>query len=166
MRILEMKDKYSMVVHWSEADSRYLAFVPELPGCIADGETLEEATQELVLALKDWLETAKELGMDIPPAVSREVAVKQKIALSRKQQQEIQQQIEKSVQEFAERFQEGLAAGVAETLRENLFENDEWRKRLLSVWAKAGKLVESNCGGDWAARVTIRSEGRRVVAPR
>jgi predicted RNase H-like HicB family nuclease len=71
-----MKDNYSMIARWSEADSRYLAFVPELPGCIADGETLEEATHELVLALKDWLETAKELGMDIPLPVTREDAAK------------------------------------------------------------------------------------------
>jgi predicted RNase H-like HicB family nuclease len=68
-----MKTHYSMIAHWSQADNKYVAFVPELPGCFADGETLEEVAREIGNTVKDWVETAQELGMDIPsPALYEE----------------------------------------------------------------------------------------------
>lgn len=56
--------KYEIIIHWSEGDQRYIAEVPELPGCMADGETYEEAVRNAVIS--EWIETAKSLGRDIP----------------------------------------------------------------------------------------------------
>jgi predicted RNase H-like HicB family nuclease len=62
-----MKDiKYEMVVYWSEDDDAYIAEVPELPGCMADGRTYEEAIKNTLTVIKEWIKTAMELGREIP----------------------------------------------------------------------------------------------------
>ncbi|VVB89826.1 HicB_like antitoxin of bacterial toxin-antitoxin system [uncultured archaeon] len=58
--------KYEMVVYWSENDDAYLVEVPELPGCMADGRTYEEAIKNALIIIGEWIETARELGRDIP----------------------------------------------------------------------------------------------------
>ena len=58
--------KYEIIIYWSEEDSAYLAEVPELPGCVADGETYQEALASAEVIIKEWIETAKELGRPIP----------------------------------------------------------------------------------------------------
>lgn len=61
-----MKDiKYEMVVYWSEDDDAYIAEVPELPGCMADGRTYNEAIKNTIIVIIEWIETAKELGREI-----------------------------------------------------------------------------------------------------
>jgi len=58
--------KYEMIVYWSEEDEEYIAEIPELPGCMADGATYEEALKNVQLIISEWLETAESLGREIP----------------------------------------------------------------------------------------------------
>jgi predicted RNase H-like HicB family nuclease len=61
-----MKTKYEIILYWSEADNGFLAEVPELPGCMADGQTHEEALKNAEQIIDEWIETARELGRPIP----------------------------------------------------------------------------------------------------
>jgi predicted RNase H-like HicB family nuclease len=58
--------KYEIIIFWSEEDGAYLAEVPELPGCMADGQTYREALEKAEVIIREWIETAKELGRPIP----------------------------------------------------------------------------------------------------
>ncbi len=61
-----MKSKYEIIIYWSEDDLSFIAEVPELPGCMADGQTYVEAVKNAEKIIEDWLETAKKLGRKIP----------------------------------------------------------------------------------------------------
>ena len=61
-----MESKYEIIIFWSEEDGAYLAEVPELPGCMADGQTYREALEKAEIIICEWIETAKELGRTIP----------------------------------------------------------------------------------------------------
>lgn len=63
---MEKDIKYEMVVYWSEDDDAYVVEVPELPGCMAAGRTYEEAIKNTITVIKEWIETAMELGREIP----------------------------------------------------------------------------------------------------
>ena len=56
-----------LIIFWSEEDQRYVVEVPELPGCMADGETYEEAVQNAQVIISEWIETGKALRRKIPP---------------------------------------------------------------------------------------------------
>ena len=58
--------KYEVLVYWSEEDKAYIAEVPELPGCMADGPTYEEALKNVQVIISEWIETARALGRQIP----------------------------------------------------------------------------------------------------
>lgn len=66
-----MMFKYEILIYWSEEDQAFIAEVPELPGCAADGLTYQEAIKNAEVAIKEWIETAKELGRDIPQPKGR-----------------------------------------------------------------------------------------------
>ena len=66
-----MTPKYEVIIYWSDEDQAFIAEVPELPGCAADGPTYAEALAAAEVAIKEWLETAKELGRKIPEARGR-----------------------------------------------------------------------------------------------
>ncbi|MGB5062488.1 MAG: type II toxin-antitoxin system HicB family antitoxin [Candidatus Competibacter sp.] len=61
-----MAAKYEIIIYWSKEDNVYLAEVPELPGCMADGESYQQALQNAEVVIQEWLETAQELGRQIP----------------------------------------------------------------------------------------------------
>ena len=61
-----MPIKYELIIYWSEEDKAFIAEVPELPGCMADGETYEQAVKNVRLVIEEWIETAQELGRPIP----------------------------------------------------------------------------------------------------
>ncbi len=63
--------KYEMIIYWSDEDQLYIAEVPELSGCMADGKTYEEAVKNAEKIIKEWIETAKELGRPIPQPKGR-----------------------------------------------------------------------------------------------
>lgn len=55
-----------MIISWSEEDQAYIVSVPELPGCMADGKTPEEAVKQAQIVINLWIETALEDGEEIP----------------------------------------------------------------------------------------------------
>jgi len=57
---------YEVIIYWSEEDKAFIAEVPELPGCAADGRTYQEAIANIEVVIQEWIETAKELGRAIP----------------------------------------------------------------------------------------------------
>jgi predicted RNase H-like HicB family nuclease len=63
--------KYELIIYWSEDDKRYVAEVPELPGCMADGTTYEKAVQNAQKVILEWIETAESLGREIPQPKGR-----------------------------------------------------------------------------------------------
>ena len=58
--------KYEVILYWSAEDDAFIAEVPELPGCMADGATYREALENVEQIAQEWLETARELGREIP----------------------------------------------------------------------------------------------------
>lgn len=66
-----MEFKYEMIIYWSDEDSAYIVEVPELPGCMADGKTYYEAIDNAQVVIKEWIETAKEIGRIIPKPKGR-----------------------------------------------------------------------------------------------
>ncbi len=60
------KYKYEVIIYWSDEDKAYIAEVPELAGCMSDGNTYEKALQNVQVIIGEWIETAKSLGRNIP----------------------------------------------------------------------------------------------------
>ena len=58
--------RYELIIYWSKADETFVVEVPELPGCMADGATYEEAFATAQIVVQEWIETAKSLGRPIP----------------------------------------------------------------------------------------------------
>lgn len=63
--------KYEVILYWSREDSAYIAEVPELAGCMADGATAQEALKNVEQVIAEWIETAQELGRSIPEPKGR-----------------------------------------------------------------------------------------------
>jgi predicted RNase H-like HicB family nuclease len=59
------ESRYELIVYWSDSDNAFLVEVPELPGCMADGATYQEAVRNVEIIIAQWLETAKSLGREI-----------------------------------------------------------------------------------------------------
>jgi predicted RNase H-like HicB family nuclease len=67
-------NKYEVIIYWSDEDEAFVAEVPELAGCMADGATYQEALANAEIAIQEWIETAKELGRPIPEPKGRRLA--------------------------------------------------------------------------------------------
>ena len=65
------KHRYEVILYWSDEDKAYIAEVPELPGCAADGPTYQEAIANVEVIIDEWIETAKELGRPVPKPKGR-----------------------------------------------------------------------------------------------
>lgn len=63
--------KYEIIIYWSDEDQAFIAEVPELPGCAADGATYQEALTNAQVVMEEWIETTKELGRSIPAPKGR-----------------------------------------------------------------------------------------------
>jgi predicted RNase H-like HicB family nuclease len=66
-----MSIKYELIIYWSEEDSSFIVEVPELAGCMADGQTYQEAVNKAEIIIQEWIETAQELGRSIPKPQGR-----------------------------------------------------------------------------------------------
>lgn len=64
-------NKFEIIIYWSKDDSAFIAEVPELPGCAADGATYQEALNNAEVVMQEWIATAKELGRPIPKPKGR-----------------------------------------------------------------------------------------------
>ena len=65
------KYKYEVIIYWSDGDEAFIAEVPELPGCAADGASYDEALSNLEIIIDEWIKTTKELGRPIPEPKGR-----------------------------------------------------------------------------------------------
>ena len=63
---MEADPRYEIIIYWSAEDDAFIAEVPELPGCAADGPTYEAAIANVKVIISEWIETAQELGRTIP----------------------------------------------------------------------------------------------------
>jgi predicted RNase H-like HicB family nuclease len=64
-------DKYEIIIYWSKEDDAFVAEVPELPGCMAHGESYESALKNAKLAIQLWIKTAEEFNDIIPEPKGR-----------------------------------------------------------------------------------------------
>lgn len=62
---------YNVVIYWSNEDAAFIAEVPELPGCMADGQTRIEVIKNVETIINEWIATAIELGRDIPKPLGK-----------------------------------------------------------------------------------------------
>lgn len=58
--------RYEVILYWSSEDEAFIAEVPELPGCAADGANYQEALNNVEVIISEWIETARALGRSIP----------------------------------------------------------------------------------------------------
>jgi len=63
--------KYEVIIYWSKEDKAFIAEVPELPGCAADGSTKQAALKNVDIVIEEWIETARSLGRSIPKPKGR-----------------------------------------------------------------------------------------------
>ncbi len=63
--------QYEVIIYWSETDNSFIAEVPELSGCVADGKTYHDVMKNAEIVINEWIETAKLLGRDIPQPKGR-----------------------------------------------------------------------------------------------
>ena len=66
-----MEPKYEIIIFWSHEDNAFVAEVPELPGCMADGESYREALANAEQVIREWIETAHALGRPVPQPKGR-----------------------------------------------------------------------------------------------
>lgn len=65
--------RYELIIHWSKAGGSFIVEVPELPGCMADGASDEEAVANAQAVIQEWIDTARSLGRPIPEPRGRRV---------------------------------------------------------------------------------------------
>jgi predicted RNase H-like HicB family nuclease len=58
--------RYELIIYWSKDDDSFVVEVPELPGCVSDGQTYAEAVANAETVINEWIETARQLGRPIP----------------------------------------------------------------------------------------------------
>ncbi len=63
--------KYEVILYWSEEDQAFIAEVPELPGCMADGESYQQALENVEVIVQEWIGTARDLGRPVPEPKGR-----------------------------------------------------------------------------------------------
>jgi len=65
------ESRYEIILYWSVEDQAVIAEVPELPGCAADGETYEDALTNVKTIMDEWIQTARDLGREVPKPKGR-----------------------------------------------------------------------------------------------
>jgi predicted RNase H-like HicB family nuclease len=68
---MRMSIKYELIIYWSKEDNAFIVDVPELPGCMADGVTYEEAVTNAQKVIEEWVKTAHSLGRPVPEPKGR-----------------------------------------------------------------------------------------------
>jgi predicted RNase H-like HicB family nuclease len=66
-----VNSKYEIVIYWSQEDQAFIAEAPELPGCMADGQTYQEALANAEIIIGEWITTAREIGRPVPKSKGR-----------------------------------------------------------------------------------------------
>jgi predicted RNase H-like HicB family nuclease len=68
---MAVRFRYAFTIYWSDEDEAFIAEVPELPGCMADGATYQEAISNVETVIQEWIETAQELDRSVPEPKGR-----------------------------------------------------------------------------------------------
>jgi len=68
---MKMHSRYELVIYWSADDQRFIVEVPELPGCMADGESYQDAVANVQVVIDEWVETALLQNRAIPQAAGK-----------------------------------------------------------------------------------------------
>ena len=68
---MKSRHRYEVIIYWSEPDDTFVAEAPELPGCAADGASHREALENVETVIAEWIETATELGREVPKPKGR-----------------------------------------------------------------------------------------------
>jgi predicted RNase H-like HicB family nuclease len=63
---MSTEPRYEVIIYWSDEDRSFIAEVPELPGCAADGAMYEDAISNVKTVIDEWIEMAQEMGRSIP----------------------------------------------------------------------------------------------------
>jgi predicted RNase H-like HicB family nuclease len=105
-----MSIEYSVQIVWSREDGAYIALPAELPGCMADGQTQEEALTNLRQVIREWIEVAKEENRDIPAPMTLEDFEKAQKEAVEKLHRHIQKHMQKGVNEAVQRVLSETAA--------------------------------------------------------
>jgi predicted RNase H-like HicB family nuclease len=135
-----MKHKYSIYIAWSVEDEAYVAHVLELAGCVADGATYEEVLANLDATIDEWIETANELGREIPKPIDHRSFDEGAEEFKRQVEQHIRREVETAVQRVLQDlassqgrilFSGRVLAGVAS-------DPSEWWKRSEDQTPKRG----------------------------
>jgi predicted RNase H-like HicB family nuclease len=108
---------YSMLVLWSEDDEAFLAHVVELPGCVAHGETRDEAVRNGLIAIENWIDTANELKREVPEPLDLAAFQKQ----TAQQAQDVRNRFEQAVQEEVLK----IVPQIAQQVRNALFHEQQ-----------------------------------------
>jgi predicted RNase H-like HicB family nuclease len=66
-----MQNRYELVIYWSDEDQSFVVEVPELPGCMADGASYQEAVKNVEIIIEEWIAAAQALGRPIPEPTGR-----------------------------------------------------------------------------------------------
>jgi len=69
--MMKIEHRYEIILYWSAEDDAYIAEVPELPGCAADGASYGEAIRNAEVVIDEWIETARETGRPVPEPKGR-----------------------------------------------------------------------------------------------
>lgn len=101
-----MNQNYSIHLVWSSEDGAYIATVPELPGCKADGTTASAALEALNVIIEEWIETAKSLKRPVPPPMDTEAYDK----TQKDWQERLQEYVKRETQEAVDRVMKQMAA--------------------------------------------------------
>lgn len=95
-----MNIEYAVQIIWSPEDGAYLAIPAQLPGCVADGVTPEEALKNLKVVIAEWIEVAKEEGREIPKPHTLEDIARLQMQATAAIQEQVQKKIETAVQQL------------------------------------------------------------------
>jgi predicted RNase H-like HicB family nuclease len=131
-----MKHDYSVQIAWSEEDQAYLARVAELPGCMADGSTREEALANIKVIAAEWVKVANEEARPIPKPMSAEdlEAAQRKFreGVNKEIQRGVNQAVNQAVQQVVEQATEQAVKQLKEFLSD-LNEREEYPNRVRLV---------------------------------
>ena len=92
-----MKTEYAVQIIWSPEDNAYIAIPAELPGCIADGKTPEDALSNLRVIIKEWIEVATEEGRQVPEPMTVEDVARAQQQAQASLQKHIESEVRKAV---------------------------------------------------------------------
>ena len=126
---------YPMLIVWSEEDQAYLARVIDLPGCIADGTDPHEALANAVVVISEWIETAQQLGREVPKP-SDDTAFRESLTEAVEQQQK---EFEEAVTATAQEMVTELIPHIIAKYRERL----EQRRHVFFTSPRKLSLVHS-----------------------